>query len=193
VDWVSDVYWTVYFRVRGCDYPLSISLSSRLSSHTSVGLRPVFNTGIALFALTFVLFPLKNVVILHATELPVRPLIMLQLVSISISDMAFSKFPVTHRYVKALKMVPSATIFMYVSSAVPKRALSATNGLAQTAVSIQRTVGPAAATALFAYSLGNNVMGGNFAYAVLLPRVYTELFVVVQLLSKLWRHNGNCN
>jgi hypothetical protein len=61
------------------------------------GPRPVFITGIALFGLTFVLFPLENVVILHATELAVWPLIMLQLVSISISDMAFSKFPVTHR------------------------------------------------------------------------------------------------
>jgi hypothetical protein len=88
-------------------------------------------------------------------------------------------------------MVPSGTIFMYVSSAAPnKRSLGATNGLAQTAVSIQRTVGPAAATALFAYSLEHNVMGGNFAYAVLLLLVFIGLFAAVQLPSKLWRHNG---
>ena len=83
---------------------------------------------------------------------------------------------------------------MYVSSAAPnRRSLGATNGLAQTAVSIQRTVGPAAATALFAYSLENNVMGigGNFAYAVLLLLVVVGLFAAVQLPSKTWRQGDN--
>lgn len=83
---------------------------------------------------------------------------------------------------------------MYVSSAAPnRRSLGATNGLAQTAVSIQRTVGPAAATALFAYSLENNVMGlgGNFAYAVLLLLVFIGLLAAVQLPSKTWRQSDD--
>ena len=44
-------------------------------------------------------------------------------------------------------------VFMYMSFAAPnKRSLGTTNGLAQTIVSIQRTIGPAAVTALFAFS-----------------------------------------
>ncbi|KAH8993664.1 major facilitator superfamily transporter [Lactarius deliciosus] len=78
-------------------------------------------------------------------------LITLQILAISFSDMGFS------------------AIFMYISSAAPnKRSLGATNGLAQTMVSIQRTVGPAAAASLFAFSLDNNILGGNFVYVVLL-------------------------
>ena len=87
-------------------------------------------------------------------------------------------------------MGPTGTVFIYVSSAAPnKRSLGATNGLAQTAVSFQRTVGPAAATALFAYSLENNVLGGNFAYAVLILIVSVGLFSAVQLPSTPWGRN----
>jgi hypothetical protein len=58
---------------------------------------------------------------------------------------------------------------MYISTAAPnKRSLGATNGIAQTMVAIQRTVGPASAASLFAFSLKNNVLGGNFAYVVML-------------------------
>jgi hypothetical protein len=89
-------------------------------------------------------------------------------------------------------MDPIGSIFIYVSSAAPnRRSLGATNGLAQTAVSIQRTVGPAGATALFAYSLENNVMGGNFAYVVFLLLVFVALFAAVQLPSKLWGQDND--
>ncbi|KAH9036525.1 MFS general substrate transporter [Lactarius pseudohatsudake] len=82
-------------------------------------------------------------------------------------------------------------IFMYISSAAPnKRSLGATNGIAQTIVSIQRTVGPAAAAALFAFSLDHNILGGNFAYVVLLAVVGVGLGVAVQLPNNTWIHNG---
>ena len=81
---------------------------------------------------------------------------------------------------------------MYISSAAPnKRSLGATNGLAQTVVSIQRTIGPAAATALFAFSLENNVMGGNLAYMVLILLVIVGLFASVQLPNSTWGQNDN--
>lgn len=86
----------------------------------------------------------------------------------------------------------SGAVFMYISSAAPnKRSLGATNGLAQTVVSIQRTIGPAAATALFAFSLENNIMGGNFAYMVLILLVIVGLFVAVQLPSSTWGQDDN--
>ena len=58
----------------------------------------------------------------------------------------------------------SGSVFMFVSSAAPnKRSLGAMNGLAQTIVSTQRALGPAAATSLFAFSLQNNILGGHFS------------------------------
>jgi hypothetical protein len=79
---------------------------------------------------------------------------------------------------------------MYISSAAPnKRSLGTTNGVAQTMVSIQRTVGPAAAASLFAFSVDNNVLGGNFVYVVLLGIVCAGLCVVVQLPKTTWKHS----
>ena len=79
---------------------------------------------------------------------------------------------------------------MYISSAAPnKRSLGATNGVAQTVVSIQRTVGPAAAASLFALSLDNNILGGNFVYVVLLALVWVGLGVAMQLPKNTWKHN----
>ncbi len=78
---------------------------------------------------------------------------------------------------------------MYISSAAPnKRSLGATNGVAQTMVSIQRTVGPVAAASLFAFSLDRNILGGNFSYVVLLATVCVGLGVAVQLPKNTWKH-----
>ena len=71
---------------------------------------------------------------------------------------------------------------MYISSAAPnKRSLGVTNGVAQTIVSIQRMVGPAAAASLFAFSLHNNILGGNFVYVVLFALVWVGLGVASKL------------
>ena len=80
---------------------------------------------------------------------------------------------------------------MYISTAAPnKRSLGATNGVAQTIVSIQRTVGPAAAASLFAFSLENNVLGGKFVYVVLIAIVLFGLNVAVLLPKNTWKRNA---
>ena len=77
---------------------------------------------------------------------------------------------------------------MFVSSAAPnKRSLGAMNGLAQTIVSTQRAVGPAAAASLFAFSLQNNIWGGQFAYAVLLALAGVGLYAASQLPRNTWK------
>ena len=82
----------------------------------------------------------------------------------------------------------SGSVFMYVSSSAPsRRSLGATNGLAQTMVSIQRTVAPAAAASLFAFSLNNNVLGGNFTYVVLVALVCVGLCIAAQLPKNTWK------
>jgi hypothetical protein len=55
-------------------------------------------------------------------------------------------------------------------------------------IAIQRTIGPAAAASLFAFSLDNNILGGNFVYVVVLATVWLGLAVAVQLPEKMWNH-----
>jgi hypothetical protein len=55
-------------------------------------------------------------------------------------------------------------------------------------IAIQRTIGPAAAASLFAFSLENNVLGGNFAYVVVLATVWIGLRIAVGLPENTWKH-----
>jgi hypothetical protein len=141
-----------------------------------LGLRLVFIASVFCFFPIYIMFPFENLAVqLSSGGLnPAAALfIVLQLSALSFADMGFS------------------AIFVYVSSASPnKRSLGATNGIAQTMVSIQRTVGPAAAASLFAFSLDNNVLGGNFTYVVLLIIVWAGLGLAVQLPSNTWKHDN---
>ncbi|KAH9036967.1 MFS general substrate transporter [Lactarius pseudohatsudake] len=123
------------------------------------------------FGLLYALFPFENMLARSTgTVGVVWPLIMLQLVAISVSAMGFS------------------SVFMFVSSAAPnKRSLGALNGLSQTVVSTLRAVGPAATASLFAFSLQNNILGGHFAYVVLLSLACIGLCVAVQLPRNTWK------
>lgn len=57
---------------------------------------------------------------------------------------------------------------MYITAASPnKRSLGATNGLAQTLVSIGRILTPAMANSLLAFSIQHNILWGYAAYVVL--------------------------
>jgi hypothetical protein len=79
---------------------------------------------------------------------------------------------------------------MYISTAAPnKRSLGAINGIAQTMVAIQRTIGPAAVTSLFAFSLENNTLGGYLAYVVMLGVVSVGLGIATHLPNKTWKHS----
>ncbi|KAH8985273.1 MFS general substrate transporter [Lactarius akahatsu] len=135
----------------------------------------VFITCIVLFFPVYILFPLESLALRHLSR-DLNPavglLMILQLSAETLANMGFG------------------VIFMYISSAAPnKRSLGATNGAAQTMVSIQRAIGPAAATTLFAYSLENSILGGNLVYVVLLALVLVGLGVAVQLPRGVWKHN----
>ena len=89
-------------------------------------------------------------------------------------------------------MDPSGTVYMYVSSAVPnKRSLGAAHGLAGTVASVQRMIGPAAADWLFAFSLTNNMLGGNFAYVILIIFVGFGLRISSRLPQNMWKHSSD--
>jgi hypothetical protein len=80
---------------------------------------------------------------------------------------------------------------MYLSSAAPnKRSLGTTNGLATSVASVQRTIAPAVADWIFAFSIEKNVLGGNFVYLVLLALVGVALYVAAQLPKNMWKRDA---
>ena len=80
---------------------------------------------------------------------------------------------------------------MYISSSVPnRRSLGVANGLAQTVAAIQRIVGSVAADWLFAFSLVNSVLSGNFAYVILIILAGVGLCISAQLPRNMWTHNS---
>ena len=80
---------------------------------------------------------------------------------------------------------------MYISSSVPnKRSLGVANGLAGTVVAIQRIAGSVVADWLFAFSLMNNVLSGNFAYVILIILVGVGLCISAQLPRNMWTHSS---
>jgi hypothetical protein len=66
--------------------------------------------------------------------------------------------------------------------------LGATNGLAQTVVSVQRSVGPAIAVWLFSFSLEKNIMGGYGVFYVLTLCTVAAIWLALQLPHDTWKH-----
>ena len=149
------------------------------------GLRRVLITCITFYAVVVIMFPLENLVLRHATgssTMTVWPLIFLQLLSLSVFMMGYCKFLLfTCEYADPEFNVQSFRRCMYMSSVYPsKRSLGAVNGCARMVASAQCAVGPAAADSLFAFSITNNILGGNFVYVVLLTLVCVGLHMAVR-------------
>ena len=71
---------------------------------------------------------------------------------------------------------------MYVTDSAPnRRSLGAINGLAQTAVSSARAVGPALSTSLFSFSIQYNMVGGYGIYIILTSLAGLAIPLAVQL------------
>ncbi|KAM6504144.1 Major facilitator superfamily domain containing protein [Amanita muscaria] len=88
---------------------------------------------------------------------------------------------------RAVTIMSYGCIFVYVNTSSPnKSSLGATNGIAQTVVSVARAIGPGLATSLFALSLQKNVLGGYAAYAFLFLFSCISLLFAVRLPPKVW-------
>ncbi|KAI9443937.1 MFS general substrate transporter [Lactarius indigo] len=140
-----------------------------------LGPRPVFIACIIIFSPLYTIFPLESMALRHSSRKLNPTAGLLMILQLSVATFANMGFGV---------------IFMYISSAAPnRRSLGATNGVAQTMVSIQRAIGPAASASLFAFSLENNILSGNFVYVALLALVGVGLGGAVQLPRDMWKHN----
>ncbi len=63
-----------------------------------------------------------------------------------------------------------------ITNAAPSKALlGSTNGLAQTAASLMRAIGPASTTALFAFSVEKGTYGGWLIYSILMVFAFVSV------------------
>ena len=133
----------------------------------------------------YILFPFENLAILVAGGGPnafMWLLIILQLTSLCVFEMGYGEFLFFVLLSANTHGAILGTIYMYISSVAPnKRSLGAVYGLAQVAAAVQCAIGPASAGWLFTFSLTHNVLGGNFAYVVLVGVVCVALGVAAQL------------
>ncbi|TFK50149.1 MFS general substrate transporter [Heliocybe sulcata] len=135
------------------------------------GPKKIFVNGIASFVVTFGMFPVINAYARDAGGVTpfVWGLMVVQLVVCVLMDMCFG------------------CIFIYINSSAPsKRSLGATNGMAQTTVSIIRALGPAMTTSLFAVTIEKNLMGGYLVYVVLVVTTLLCLGVASRLPGDAW-------
>lgn len=73
------------------------------------------------------------------------------------------------------------------SAAPSKHSLGATNGIAQTCISIVRAIGPVASTSLFSFSLQRNLLGGWLVYVVLVFVSALALLGTTYLPTEVWK------
>jgi len=101
---------------------------------------------------------------------------------------SFGKSARCNEMVALMIHIPSAVVSIFISAAAPNKAsIGATNGIAQVAVSVMRAVGPAAVNSAYSLSIEEHIMGGYFAYWVMVAVVGLTLRVGYLLPKNLWR------
>ncbi|EMD34052.1 hypothetical protein CERSUDRAFT_117561 [Gelatoporia subvermispora B] len=138
------------------------------------GPKRVFMAGMTSFIPLFILPPIINMVARRdgITAL-VWTLLAVQLFIGIIMDMSFG------------------CIFMFITSAAPnKQSLGATNGIAQLAASIIRTIGPASATSLFALSVEHGWLGGYAVYGIFIVISALLILLAIPLPRRSWKEDA---
>ncbi|KAJ7115631.1 major facilitator superfamily domain-containing protein [Mycena crocata] len=77
-------------------------------------------------------------------------------------------------------------IFMFLTASAPTSSRGTVNGMAQTAVSAAKAVGPALATSLFSLSVEKNLLGGYAVYVALLCLSSLALLLARRLPDEVW-------
>jgi hypothetical protein len=150
----------------------AIQITLFVPLHRRLGSRNILKMGICSFGGIFASFPLiarfyaENGGILGFKGCA---LLALQMTLCPIENMAFSKSLPRVSFLVYLSFLSTDVIFLYVQASSPsKSTLGATNGIAQTAASIARAIGPASATSLFAFSIQRqDIAGGALVYWIL--------------------------
>lgn len=78
-----------------------------------------------------------------------------------------------------------ACVFVYIITAAEKSQLGATNGVAQAVGSLMRAIGPSIASSLFAFTMENNILGGNLVYVMLVGLTALSMLVAIPLPDRV--------
>ncbi|KAF8886148.1 major facilitator superfamily domain-containing protein [Infundibulicybe gibba] len=134
------------------------------------GTRGIFVGGIVAFIPIFLLFPVMSAVAQRSgINTIVWLLIALVLLLMLLTSLAYG------------------CIFMYITASSPnKHSLGATNGLAQTSVSLALAFGPVISTSLFSLSVEKNLLGGYAVYVVLVTISCMAVRLAARLPGKMW-------
>lgn len=135
------------------------------------GAKPIMMAGMCGLCILFMMLPIMHQLALRRPPqqegLPTGVFYMLPLYIflIGLKDMCYS----TRSHISASyhwTYTPDlGCVFMFVTAAVASRdVLGATNGLAQTIISLVRALGPAGATSLFSLSVEHHIAGGYFVF-----------------------------
>ncbi|KAA1467087.1 MFS general substrate transporter [Dentipellis sp. KUC8613] len=134
------------------------------------GPKLVFMAAMSSFIPIFALFPVTNTLArAFGLSTPVWIGVAAQFTVMILMDMAYG------------------CVFVFILSSAPnKRSLGATNGLAQTVISVQRAIGPVMSTSLFALSVEKNIMGGHGVYFFLIVLCCLSLILAAKLPRRAW-------
>ena len=146
------------------------------------GVKAVFVTSISAFIPIYTFWPVMNLLV-RSTGFTYVVWIILgcQLSASLVMELGYGAYPLDVRNLYSTKC-GTGCVYMYITAASPnKRSLGATNGLAQTLVSIGRILMPAMANSLLSFSIQRHILWGYAAYVVLI------LFTIggIGLASKL--------
>ncbi|KAH7885840.1 major facilitator superfamily domain-containing protein [Phlebopus sp. FC_14] len=136
-----------------------------------MGPRNLYMFGVLMFLPMIALFPTLNA--LARTEGSSSSLIStgiaLQIILVILANFSYGVTPI------------------YINASAPNKAsIGATNGFAQTFVSIMRAVGPAAASSAYSQSIEHNYLGGYLVYCVMVGMVSFGIIVGVMLPRQVW-------
>jgi len=149
------------------------------------GTRRVFITTMAVFVPAFLVFPLISLVAKKwGVSTGVWLLVGWFLCMRFFMDTAYGTLKLFLPWVSNfhIDVLWLGCIFMHVTESAPnRRSLGAINGLAQTAVSSARAVGPALSTSLFSFSVEYNILGGYGVYTALASLAGLAILLAVQL------------
>ncbi|PVG04938.1 MFS general substrate transporter [Serendipita vermifera] len=150
-----------------------VQLTCFVPLHRKIGTRNVFTLGLCSFIFIWCAFPLINYFYVKdggVLGFKTYALIFFQILMCPIEEMSFN------------------VIFLYVQASAPSPStLGATNGIAQTAASMARAIGPASATSLFAVSLQNpNLLGGSLIYWILILITIVAIIISRRLPPEPW-------
>lgn len=114
-------------------------------------------------------------------------LVGIQLLLFVVLYSAYGTHDTQSRSGRLLTVTCTGVVFIYINASAPNRAsIGATNGLAQTVVSVTRAIGPALVNTAYSLSIERQFLGGNMVYWLMVAMTWIAIGVGFVLPRRLW-------